>query len=144
MDDMVRTKTISLRTNGTTDVHDITPQVINAVNEGGLTDGIAVIICIGSTGAVTTLEFEPGLEKDIKDILQELIPEGRGYAHDDTWGDDNGHSHLRSALIGTSFTVPVTNGKLILGTWQQIVFIELDHRGRNRQLVIKMLGEFRQ
>ena len=138
---MTTTAYIHLKTSGRTDIHDITEKVAAAVTDSGLSDGIAVVSCVGSTGAVTTIEYEPGLVSDMQEILQKLIPEGKGYRHDAAWGDDNGHSHLRSSLIGTSFTAPVTEGRLELGTWQQIVFLELDHRGRERKIVVKMIGE---
>lgn len=138
---MVTADYINIDTKGQTDIYNITPDVERIVNRAGKREGIAVLTVIGSTGALTTLEFEPALNADLQDLLQQLIPEGRGYRHDATWGDDNGHSHLRSALLGTSFTAPVTEGQLELGTWQQIIFIELDHRPRQRKIAVKIIGE---
>ncbi|MGE0268464.1 MAG: secondary thiamine-phosphate synthase enzyme YjbQ [Candidatus Omnitrophota bacterium] len=136
----VRSKTLNLKTKGNVDVIDITPEVSEVLNGLDLNDGLVNISVIGSTGAVTTIEYEPGLKKDIKEILDQLIPEGN-YHHDQAWGDGNGHSHLRASLIGPSLTIPFNNRKMVLGTWQQIVFIDLDNRPRQRQIVLQFLGE---
>ncbi len=136
----VHTAYIHLSTNGHADVEDVTQQVQQKVSASGLQDGIVTVSVIGSTAAVTTCEFEPGLVRDIKDILDALIPRG-SYHHDQTWGDGNGHSHLRASLIGPSLTIPFAAGKLILGTWQQIILVDCDNRSRKRQIVVQILGE---
>ena len=100
-----------------------------------------MVFVSGSTGSVTTIEYEPALVKDMQEMGQQLIPAGRGYHHDATWGDANGHSHIRSSIIGPSFTVPLTAGKIILGTWQQIVVIDHDNRPRVRKVIIQVMGE---
>lgn len=120
---------------------DITGEVQAKVRESGIKEGIAVVFAIGSTCAISTIEYEPGLKKDLPEILEKLIPSRVGYHHNGTWGDGNGHSHLRATLLGPSLTVPVSGGDLVLGTWQQIVFIELDIRPRSRRVFIQILGE---
>jgi len=136
----VITKYVKLSTQGNTEVVDITPQVSEKLNSLKMKNGIVNISVIGSTGALTTCEFEPGLVEDIKDIFNKLIPAGH-YNHDRAWGDGNGHSHLRSSLVGPSVTFPFNKGKLILGTWQQIIFIDFDNRPRDREIVCQFIGE---
>lgn len=136
----VITDYIHLSTRGNAEVVDITPDVAQKLKKLKIKDGIVNINVIGSTGALTTCEFEPGLVQDIKDIFDKLIPAGH-YNHDQAWGDGNGHSHLRSSLIGPSLTLPFTDKKLILGTWQQIIFIDFDNRSRDRRLILQFLGE---
>jgi len=133
------TKYIELSTRGNAEVIDITPQVADQLNSINIKSGIVNINVCGSTGALTTCEFEPGLVKDIKEIFDKLIPEGH-YHHDRAWGDGNGHSHLRSSLVGPSITLPFNNKEMLLGTWQQIIFIDFDNRPRNRKLVLQFLG----
>jgi secondary thiamine-phosphate synthase enzyme len=123
------------------DVIDITERVAAAVQESGLQAGIVVVFVPGATGAVTTIEHEPGLVDDIKAALERIAPEQNEYAHDQKWGDGNGHSHIRASLIGPSLTVPFQKGQLMLGTWQQIVFLELDNRPRRRRIIVQILGE---
>jgi secondary thiamine-phosphate synthase enzyme len=123
------------------DVIDITEKVSAAVQESGLQAGIAVVFVPGATGAVTTIEHEPGLVADIRAALERIAPEQNEYAHDQKWGDGNGHSHIRASLIGPSLTVPFLEGQLMLGTWQKIVFLELDNRPRKRRIVLQILGE---
>ena len=123
------------------DVIDITESVAAAVQESGLQAGIAVVFVPGATGAVTTIEHEPGLVDDIRAALERIAPKQEAYAHDQKWGDGNGHSHIRASLIGPSLTVPFQNGQLMLGTWQQIVFLELDNRPRRRRIIVQILGE---
>ncbi len=137
---MVTTEYIHLSTQGNAEVVDITPEVSQRLGSGKIKNGIVNISVCGSTGAVTTCEFEPGLVQDIKDILDKLIPAGH-YKHDQAWGDGNGHSHLRSSILGPSLTLPFNNKELILGTWQQIIFIDFDNRARERKLVLQFLGE---
>lgn len=137
----VATRSFQLRTGGDTEVLDITPQVEQAVREAGLKNGTATVFISGSTGGITTVEFEPGLQQDLPEIMEQLVPAGRRYHHDETWHDGNGHAHLRSALVGTSFTVPVVDGRLTLGTWQQIVFLDFDNRPRKREILVQIVGE---
>ena len=136
----VKTEYINLSTKGDAEVVDITAQVAGKLNSSRMKDGIVNINVIGSTGAVTTCEFEPGLVRDIKEVLDRLIPKG-SYNHDRTWGDGNGHSHLRSSFIGPSLTIPFSEGDLVLGTWQQIIFIDFDNRPRKRKIILQFLGE---
>jgi len=136
----VTTEYIHLTSEGNADVHDVTPAVSQILEEGKIKDGIVTVSVIGSTGAMTTCEFEPGLVQDIPELFDKLIPAGH-YHHDQTWGDGNGHSHLRSSLIGPSVTLPFNKKKLSVGTWQQIIFIDFDNRPRDRKLVVQMMGE---
>ncbi|HDP94203.1 MAG TPA: YjbQ family protein [Candidatus Aminicenantes bacterium] len=128
-----------------TDTHhrmvDITTRVEEALDQSGMCEGMVLIFVIGSTGALSTIEYEPGLQSDFPELMQKLIPEELDYQHNKTWGDGNGHSHLRATLLGPSLTVPVVDGKLVLGTWQQIVFLEFDNRSRSRRLLVQFLGE---
>ncbi len=138
---MVRKETITVKTKGFTDVIDITPELKNKIQNTDISSGIVNIFCPGSTGGLTTIEFEHNLVKDIKSELENLFPYNKNYFHHQTWHDDNGSSHVRSALIGTSFTVPFYNNQLQLGTWQQIVFIDFDTRPRTRELILTIIGE---
>ncbi len=123
------------------DVVDVTEDVSKAVRESSLVNGAAVIFVPGATGAVTTIEFEPGLVEDIKKSLARLAPIGIDYAHDQRWGDGNGYSHIRASLLGPSLTVPFSERELMLGMWQQIVFSEMDNRPRKRRIIIQIMGE---
>lgn len=135
------TKRIKLQTKGRDHVIDITGEVEKEVDKAKVKSGLATVFVPGSTASVTTIEFEPGLIKDIKTIDEKIIPSNVTYAHDATWGDANGYAHLRSSLYGPSLTVPIVNGELTLGTWQQIVLIDHDNRPRSRDVVIHILGE---
>ena len=123
------------------DIVDITGYVQKAVKKSRLKDGIACVFVPGATGAVTTIEYEPGLLQDLPDALDRLFPRDIPYQHQLRWHDGNGHSHVRASFIGPSITVPFKDKKLILGTWQQIVFLELDNSARRRKIIIQMLGE---
>ena len=138
---MVFTGEISLKTRGRGDIINITGEVQGIISKSGLKNGIVNVFLPGSTGAITTIEYEPGLKKDINDLMDKLAPYGVPYAHHNTWHDDNGSSHLLSALFKPSFCVPLVNGKLTLGTWQQIVFCECDTRPRRRTLIVQVVGE---
>ena len=152
---MVVTSYIDVRSDGPLDIIDITEKVASEIAKCPVKNGTVTVFGQGSTCAVTTLEYEPGLKKDLKEFLSEIIPyvpNGKNYAHHATWGDDNGSSHLQSALLKTSFTVPIVKGQMTLGTWQplpaqplrrgrQIVFIECDTRGRSRKIVLQNMGE---
>lgn len=134
-------KQISLNTEGEGDFIDITGIVSEAVNESGLNNGLATVFVPGATGALTTIEYEPGLLIDLPTVLERIAPKNLNYEHEKRWHDGNGHSHIRASLIGPSITIPIINGKLTLGTWQQIVFLELDVRRRKRRLIMQIIGE---
>lgn len=137
----VITKTLSFQTKGENDIIDITDKVIEALNTTKLVNGIVVIFVPGATGAVTTIEYEPGLLVDFPNILEKIAPKSLLYEHEKRWHDGNGHSHVRASLIGPSITVPFIDQNLTLGTWQQIVFLELDARSRNRKIILQIIGE---
>jgi len=138
---MVITEDLHLKTQGHCDIQDITSQVAKLVKDSGLQAGIVTIFCPGSTGGLTTIEYESGALADLKQVLDEIAPPDRDYRHHLRWGDDNGHSHIRAALIGPSLTVPFADARLTLGTWQQIVFLDFDTRPRSRRLVAQVMGE---
>ncbi|MEM3437524.1 MAG: secondary thiamine-phosphate synthase enzyme YjbQ [Nitrososphaerales archaeon] len=138
---MILTKYINIRTKGELDMIDITNAVSNIINEVNIRDGIVTIFVPGSTGALTTIEYEPGLLKDFQNLLERIAPKNIDYEHEKRWHDHNGHSHVRASLIGPSLTIPFKDKKLILGTWQQIIFIELDIRSRSREIVLQIIGE---
>lgn len=123
------------------EIVDITGYIQDKIAESGIKDGMCLIFCPGSTGGLSTIEYEPGLMQDIPEALEKIAPSGKDYAHNHTWGCDNGRSHVRATLIGPDITVPVTEGKAVLGTWQQIAFLELDTRGRNRRIIVKVVGD---
>ena len=135
----VITNYISLSTKGKRDVIDITSKIQNLITDNNIKSGIAVAFSPGSTGAITTIEFEPGLKKDIDELLEKLIPYSGNYHHHNTWHDDNGAGHLQAAVIGPSISVPVIDGALSLGTWQQVVFIDCDTKPRNRRIIIQIV-----
>jgi secondary thiamine-phosphate synthase enzyme len=137
----VITRTISVGSNGENDMIDITPQIDEVIRETNLQDGIVAVFVSGSTAAITTIEYEPGLKKDFPKMLARIAPRQIEYEHDNTWHDGNGHSHIRASLIGPSLTVPFKNKGLMLGTWQQIVLLEMDIRPRERKIVLQMIGE---
>lgn len=137
----VITKHIQLKTKGKCHVVNITDKVNDALGESGLSDGAATVFVIGSTGGLTTLEYEPALVKDLSKLFEKLIPSNITYEHDATWGDANGYSHLRASLLGPSLSIPFVDGKLTLGTWQQIIFIDFDNRPRSRKIVLQFIGE---
>lgn len=132
---------IELETKGENDMIDLTDEVQRVVKESGIKEGIACIFVPGSTGAITTIEYEPGLMKDMPRALERIAPKNEYYHHHETWHDYNGHSHVRASIIGPSLTVPITDGKIVHGTWQQIVFIEMDVKSRHRRILVKVLGE---
>jgi len=140
-DDMIATDTIALNTKGFTDVIDITGRVTKIVGQSGIQNGLVTIFCSGSTGGITTIEFEPGVINDLKKAIEKIVPSNISYEHDKRWGDGNGFSHVRAALMKPSLTIPVVKGKLALGTWQQIVFMDFDNRERDRKVVVQIIGE---
>ncbi len=130
-----------IRTKGEDDILDISGDVAKVIADSGIADGLVCVFVSGSTGAITTLEFEPGLLEDLPTAMERLVPKGIVYQHHLRWHDGNGHSHVRASLMGPSLTVPFKNGNLLLGTWQQIIFVEMDVRSRNRQIHVQVMGE---
>ena len=132
---------IKLNTRGNPELNNITEELVGLLSKSKLEKGSMTVFVIGSTAAITTFEYEPGLIKDMQDFYNKIIPQAKHYQHDETWGDANGFSHLRAALQGPSLTIPFENGKLLLGTWQQVVLAEFDNRPRQRQIIIQIIGE---
>jgi len=137
----VKTHTININTKGNADILDITDQVSRVVAESGLENGVITLFTPSSTSGLTTIEYESGCINDLRRLFDEIIDPGRHYAHNARWGDGNGHSHVRAALLGASFSVPFVNHRLTLGTWQQIIFVDFDNRQRRRELVVQVIGE---
>ncbi len=138
---MVHQEQFTLSTTGHGDMHDLTEQVNRVVKNSGIQVGMAHVFNIGSTGAIGAIEFEPGLQRDLPEILNKLIPPSCDYGHEQTWHDGNGHSHLQATWLGPSLTVPVSNGKLVLGTWQQIFHLDCDVKPRQRKIMVTVYGE---
>ncbi len=132
---------IRLRTRGAGDLIDITRELAGILQNSGLRVGQALVFVVGSTAGITTFEYEPGLITDLKEFYETLAPSSRHYKHDETWGDANGFSHVRASFTGPSLTVPFENGRLLLGTWQQVVLAEFDNRPRDREIVVQITGE---
>ena len=132
---------IRIKTAREGDIVDITDLVENVVKRSGISDGVVHVFAIGSTAAISTMEYEPGLKQDLPEILERIAPKNIEYKHHLRWGDYNGHSHIRATILGPSLTVPIKDGRLILGTWQQIIFIELDVRARDRRIMVTVMGE---
>ena len=132
---------INIETNGETDIVDITSKVQKIITISKIKNGIVCIFVPGSTGTITTIEYEPGLMKDLPRALEKIVPKNIHYDHHETWHDDNGRSHVKASIMGPSSTFPIKNAKLIHGTWQQLVFIELDTRPRNRNIIVNIVGE---
>ena len=137
----VSTRYLKFPTKGDGDIIDITKEVAGALLESKLTDGVVTVFVPGATGAVTTIEYESGLVSDFKAMLERIAPQGIEYMHNLKWGDGNGHSHVRASLLGPSLSVPFAGGTMMLGTWQQIIFIDLDNRPRDRELIVQIVGE---
>ncbi len=137
----VKTLTLHFNTRGNADIHNVTEKVEQAVSESGLKTGTVTIFTPSSTSGLTTIEYESGVLNDLRRTFEEIIPSNREYDHNARWGDGNGHSHVRAALLGASLTVPFVNGRLTLGTWQQIIFVDFDVRPRQRELVLQVMGE---
>lgn len=138
----VESHRIEVQTRGNSEVVNLTDQIAEVIRSGAIKNGTATVFVIGSTAAVTTTEFEPGLAThDLKAAFEKLAPEHGHYVHESTWHDDNGHSHVRATLVGPSLTIPLIDHRLQLGTWQQVVLIDFDTRSRTRQLIIQVLGE---
>ena len=138
---MVVTKNINLQSKGRCDIIDITPQVEQQIAHTDINSGTVTLFINGSTAGITTIEFEPGLLSDFPDMWERLVPTNITYKHDSTWGDGNGHSHVRASLLGSSLVVPFSDKKLALGTWQQIVVADFDNRPRSRQVIVQIMGD---
>jgi secondary thiamine-phosphate synthase enzyme len=138
---MVTASSFEIATRGQGDVHDLTETITRAVADAGAVAGIVTVFVTGSTAAITTIEFEPGAVADFTDLFERLAPRRADYRHHLKWGDDNGSSHIRAALLGPSLTIPFTDRQLALGTWQQVVLVEFDTRARRREIVVQVLGE---
>ena len=136
----VVTNYVILSSKGENDIIDITNNVEKILLESKLKNGIITLFVVGSTAAITTIEYEPGLQQDFPNMLEKIAPKGIEYQHDNTWHDGNGHSHLKASLIGPSLTIPFINGQTSLGTWQQIVFVEMDTRSRERKIIVQIIG----
>jgi len=137
----IKTGSLILSTRGNADVHDITDELARLVAESDLRTGTLTVFCPSSTSGVTTIEYEPGAVADLRRLFDEIVPAGRAYAHEAAWHDGNGHSHVRAALLGPSLTVPFVAGRLTLGTWQQVIYVDFDVRARRRELVVQIIGE---
>jgi len=132
---------IALETSARDEIVDITEKVQDIVSKSKVKDGLACVFVVGSTAAVTTVEHEPGLVSDLQEAMDRLYPKGIEYGHHQRWGDGNGHSHVRASLVGPSLTVPVVDRRLLLGTWQQIVFMEFDNKPRSREIAVQVVGD---
>jgi secondary thiamine-phosphate synthase enzyme len=138
---MIHSETISINTKGFSDIIDITDRVDAVIGRSRIENGLVTVFCPGSTGAVTTIEYESGVLRDLQKAIEKIAPSNIPYEHDKRWGDGNGFSHVRAALMKPSLTIPVVRGKLALGTWQQIVFIDFDNRKRERNILVQVMGE---
>lgn len=138
---MVATRKITLHTRGRGEVHDITARVKQEVDESNAANGVVTLFVVGSTAAIATIEYEPGLVQDFGEAWQRLVPEGAPYRHDQAWGESNGHSHIRASILGPSLSIPLVKRALTLGTWQQIVLVDFDIRPRTREIVVQVMGE---
>jgi secondary thiamine-phosphate synthase enzyme len=137
----VISESVSFSTSGFNDMKDLTAEVSKKLSSSGLKDGIVNLFVPGSTGGLTTIEYESGLVKDFSELMERIIPGNKTYHHDARWGDGNGFSHVRASLLGPSLTVPFSSGRLSLGTWQQIVFVDFDNRSRSRTILLQFMGE---
>jgi secondary thiamine-phosphate synthase enzyme len=134
------TRELTVKTQGNTDIVDITPQLLEVVHRSGVESGVVCLFVVGSTAGITTMEYEPGLIADMRRTFEQIAPENAVYAHEERWHDDNGHSHIRASLVGPSLSVPITHGKPDLGEWQQVVVIDFDTRPRDRTIIVKIVG----
>ena len=132
---------VNIQTKGEVDIVDITSDIQKVIAKSKIKDGIVCVFVPGSTGTITTIEYEPGLMHDLPETLEKVAPKNKYYKHHETWHDDNGHSHVRASLMGPSITLPINQGMLLHGTWQQLVFVELDTRPRDRTIIVQIVGE---
>ncbi len=137
----IKTKTINIQTKGFTDIIDLSDEIEKFLLETKIKDGTLIVFAVGSTAGITTIEYEPGLKKDIPRFLEEILPYKYNYEHHKTWGDDNGSAHIRASLFGPSQSIPIINGKLACGTWQQVVLIDFDTGARTRKVIMQVIGE---
>jgi secondary thiamine-phosphate synthase enzyme len=137
----IRTKKFTEKTAGFCDIVDITAKINEHIERAKVRQGLASVFVSGSTAALTTIEYEPGLIEDLKEFVEKWIPSNRRYHHDDHWGDDNGFSHLRASLFGPSISIPIENGRALLGTWQQVILLDFDNRPRTREITVQLIGE---
>ena len=137
----IKTLSLQLTTHGNADMHDLTEQVASAIAKSELKDGVVTIFCPSSTSALTTIEYESGAVSDLRRLFDEIISPSRDYAHNARWGDGNGHSHIRASLLGPSLSVPFVSGRLTLGAWQQIIYVDFDVRPRKREIILQIIGE---
>ncbi len=135
------TERISLNTKGNSDIIDITEKAQSFISKHKVDEGSLSVFVVGSTASISTIEYEPGLKKDLPELLDKFIPQDHKYHHHDTWGDYNGHAHVRSTMIGCSQVIPFTKGELMLGTWQQLVLIDFDDKPRSRTVILQLIGE---
>jgi secondary thiamine-phosphate synthase enzyme len=138
---MIFSETISLRTKGFSDMIDMTHHVVAVIERSRIENGLVTVFCPGSTGAVTTIEYESGVLRDLQKAIEKIVPSDIPYEHDKRWGDGNGFSHVRAALMKPGLSIPLVSGRLILGTWQQIIFIDFDNRRRERDVLVHVIGE---
>jgi secondary thiamine-phosphate synthase enzyme len=138
---VVVTEHINLRTEGKTEIVDITDQVAYKVSKSGITSGIVTVFLVGSTAGITSIEYESGLIADFQALWNRIAPDSLRYEHNERWGDGNGYAHVRSSLLGSSLTVPFTDRKLALGTWQQIILVDFDNRPRSRTVILQIMGD---
>jgi secondary thiamine-phosphate synthase enzyme len=136
----IRNYVLSFQTTGKTDLIDITREVSLRIRESGISEGSVLVFAPGSTAALTTIEYESGVIEDLKEAIERLAPEGLRYRHDARWGDGNGYSHVRAAVLGPSLTIPIIEGQLVLGTWQQVILCDFDNRPRKRQVIVQVTG----
>ncbi len=137
----IETHSINLTTNGNCDIVDITEKVGNLINEDGFSEGNVLIFAGGSTAGITTIEYEPGLRKDYPNFFERIVPSNINYEHDNTWHDGNGHSHVRASIQGASLTIPFIKGRMLIGTWQQIIVVDFDNRSRKREITVQITGK---
>lgn len=138
---MTFSESILINTSGYCDIIDVTPQLLSILKVSMIANGLVTLFCPGSTGTLTTIEYESGVLQDLKEALERIAPSSIPYRHDERWGDGNGFSHVRAALMKPSLTIPVVESKLMLGTWQQVVFIDFDNRERRREIILQIMGE---
>ena len=137
----VSTRTINLETQGNNDIIDLSDRVRDLVTNANVKEGLVHVFAPGSTMGLTTIEFENGLVRDLKEAFEQLFPSDRNYYHNERWGDSNGHSHVRASMIGPSMTIPIVDGQLVLGTWQQVILVDFDTRPRQRELLVQIFGD---
>ncbi len=137
----ILTENIQVSTKGHNQIIDITNDVEAIIKKSGITDGMANLFVVGSTAGITTIEYEPGLLKDLLETLDKIAPMNKRYHHDDAWGDGNGYAHIRASLLGASITIPITDATMTLGTWQQVILVDFDNRARERKIICKIMGE---